>query len=422
MRKYRRKDFIMSKEIISSELHSSKTICIPIDSAEYNEIFQNPQKFREKLDTMIQIFPELFPDNIISGYCLKDYRTSQKLGIKIRRIKTKDNESWSIRPSFVMPYMSGFTSEVEKGLFLRKFNVPFWALAYVFGKDPMYWYRLETSLGRYSIVGTTIKSPDKLPEDVLADEKHTRMKGEKVYIATTVASECILGAEISKSAGTKDLTEAYSVFKEESQNIDPQYKPKSVNIDGWSATIKAWSFLFPAILIVLCFLHSFLSIKTRARKRFAVLFKVVSEKIWNIYYATNKRVFSQRVRRLREWAIKRLDENKFKEKVLGLCQKKKLFLKAYDRLTSHRTSNMLDRLMKFMDRHLFDMQYFHKNLKAAQLGIRAWALIWNFAPSSPVTVKKYSGQLSPAERLNGFRYHDNWLQNLMVSASRSGFR
>ena len=42
--------------------------------------------------------------------------------------------------------------------FLRKFAVPFWALSEVFGRSPMYWHRLECSLGRFSLVGTTVQA------------------------------------------------------------------------------------------------------------------------------------------------------------------------------------------------------------------------------------------------------------------------
>jgi hypothetical protein len=42
---------------------------------------------------------------------------------------------------------------VEKPLFLRRWGVPHWALAYVFGRDGQYWYRLENRLGRNSVVG-----------------------------------------------------------------------------------------------------------------------------------------------------------------------------------------------------------------------------------------------------------------------------
>jgi len=71
-----------------------------------------------------------------------------------------------------------------------------------------------------------------------------------------------------------------------------------------------------------------------------------------------------------------------------------------------------------MDRHLFNTQYFHGSPETAELSIRGWALIENFAPSSPHIIKKHDGWQSPAERLNQFRYHDSWLQNLLISASQ----
>jgi hypothetical protein len=38
--------------------------------------------------------------------------------------------------------MRGNTEDASKAIFLLKFNVPYWALAYVFGRDHMFWYRL----------------------------------------------------------------------------------------------------------------------------------------------------------------------------------------------------------------------------------------------------------------------------------------
>ena len=133
-----------------------------------------------------------------------------------------------------MPYMTGYTDDVENALFLRRFGVPYWALTHVFGHDDMYWQRLEERLGRNSIVGTTIKDPDKLLEDLLADEKHTRLNGEKAYIATTVGADCVLGASVVLQADEKSLKEAYGHFKTEDQNPSADYKPKTypLNILG----------------------------------------------------------------------------------------------------------------------------------------------------------------------------------------------
>ena len=61
-------------------------------------------------------------------------------------------------------------------------------------------------------------------------------------------------------------------------------------------------------------------------------------------------------------------------------------------------------------------------VRFAGLGPRGRALIHNFAPSCPWTVRESPYLRSPAERLNGRRYHPEWLQNLLVSASLGGHR
>jgi hypothetical protein len=83
---------------------------------------------------------------------------------------------------------------------------------------------------------------------------------------------------------------------------------------------------------------------------------------------------------------------------------------------------MIDRLMKSMDRHLFATCYCHGSIFSAELNIRGWALIQNFAPSNALTIKKYNGLKSPAERVNKFCYHEKWLKNFLISASLGGFR
>ena len=88
-----------------------------------------------------------------------------------RRIKLSNGQVYQIRPSFVMPYMIAKTDAIENALYLRRFGVPFDALAYVFGRDAMFWYRATISLGRNSLVGTTVKDPSRLPAHVVARAK-----------------------------------------------------------------------------------------------------------------------------------------------------------------------------------------------------------------------------------------------------------
>ena len=52
----------------------------------------------------------------------------------------------------------------------------------------MYWHRLECSLGRSSLVGTTVSAAGRLPRHLADDEKHTTLGGQKVYLAATATA------------------------------------------------------------------------------------------------------------------------------------------------------------------------------------------------------------------------------------------
>jgi hypothetical protein len=192
----------------------------------------------------------------------------------------------------------------------------------------------------------------------VADEKHSWLKGERVYIATTAAQDCILGASVAPSASQRALEKAYGVFASEAQALDADYAPETVNTDGWQATQGAWKALFTHITVILCFLHAFLKIRDRATKTLGDAFAQVQERVWEAYHAPSKRAFSQRLRRLREWAQTALPACVMKSHTLDLCGKRDQFSKSYDHPEAHRTSNMVDRLMRFWDRAFFNAQYF----------------------------------------------------------------
>jgi len=284
----------------------------------------------------------------------------------------------------------------------------------------MHWYRMATSFGRCSIVGTTVKDAEKLPLDLVADEKHTSILGEKVYGAMTVGGNCILGASICEGADEQNLTEGYKVFKEETHNLNPSYQPETVNVDGWDATTLSWRSLFPTISIMLCFLHSYLSVRNVSKK--TGFFEKISEFIWNIYKAENKKELSQKVRRLREWATKNIEKEVILKKLLSFCSKANAFKAHYDHPDGFRTSNMVDRLMRWADQYLFSMQYFHGTTKSAKQGFTAWAILRNFQPYCSRVERGKQSLLCAASELNGFSYHKNWLENLIVSISMNGYR
>lgn len=396
------------------------TICLPIAKDDYNALVGDPARFRTWIDQCFRVWPELFPKAFQNGYRLKDDRTSARTGVRLRRLRLKvTNESFSVRPSFLLPYMVGTSDDAQGPLFLRAFGVPFWALARVFGKTSMYWYRLEVSLGRNSIVGTTVRQAD-LPEHVLADEHHQTRDGDKNYIATTVAAGCCLGAALAPTANADDLTAAYGVFKQEAQNVKDGYQPRTVSVDGWASTHQAWQALFSLVVLLRCFLHGWLNI--RSRGKLSEAFHELSAKVWEAYHAPNRRSFAQRLRRVWEWSQAQSLSAWLLEQVQKLCGRSREYGVAYEHPGGHRTSNMLDRVMRSMNRYFDDGQHLHGSPEACGLHVRAWALLQNFRPWGPEAVRANDGRQSPAERLNGHRYHEDWLQNLQVSASLGGYR
>ena len=379
------------------------------------------QTYRDYLDTLMRVCPALFPPDMQAGYTWHDSRMSRKLpDVRLRRIKLKQadvdgsDQVWTLVPSFVMPYMTGYTDAVEKALFLRRFGVPYWALTYVFGRNDLYWQRLVERLGCYDLVGTTVKQADHLPEHLLADEKHTRINGEKAFIATTVAGDCVLGVSVALQADTPALTEAYGHFKAEAGRLKPDYQPQTVNTDGWSATQNAWQALFPLIVIIQCFLHAFITIRSCC-KRLAD-FPAVQQRVWDIYHAPTPQDFYRQVGDLYTWAQGRLQGAAWTA-IQKLCAKTGDFLLTFDYPDAYRTSNRLDRQMEPLDRCLYSARYFHGHRMSAEFQIRGWALLHNFCPYCPRSTIRTRYQ-SPAHQLNGFVYHDNWLHNLLISTSR----
>jgi len=391
---------------MASKITEKRTIILPISENMYELFMIDNEVSKKILSSFYEKIPECFPQEMSEGFILNGKTSpSKKLKFQMRKIRV-NGISYRIRPSFILPYNRTFTEEVSGPLFLLKFGVPFWAIAEVFGRNAMWWYRLYLSLSMFSVVGTTIRKSTKLPEDILVDEQHIKVRGKKAYVATTAANDCFLGMEVCPKANEEFLRQGYQIFKQESQNLNIEYEPLTVNTDGWSATQNVLKSLYPKIAVIECFLHAFLKVRDRSTKKLKSYFDIAADKIWNCYKASSKRQLAQQIRRLSEWATNNIIDSPMKENVLKLCKKKKKWMAHFDIPNAHRTSNMIDRLMRNMNRHAFNSQMFHGK-----------ELI-----STTKNRKNDNLLISPAARLNGFVYHHNWLHNLLVSASLNGFR
>jgi hypothetical protein len=284
-----------------------------------------------------------------------------------------------------------------------------------FGHSEMYWYRLVERLGRSSLVGTTVRDPARLPEHLAADEHHIDWAGQKGHVATTVGGGCILGVALTAAADDTHLREAYSVSAAEARDVAPEYAPKTVNTDGWVATRNAFQALSSTIAVVLCFLHGFLKIRDRRRKA-----SDPHRRVWEVYHAATAAEFRRRMEEFRSWCATQTWTASVGEMLEKLWTKTESYAAAYDHPGCHRTSNAVDRPMNRLCRLMYASRGLHGHQGSSESRLRGWASLMNFRPYAPRSncPRPYD---SPAHRLNGRRYHEHWLHNLMASTSLMGF-
>jgi hypothetical protein len=101
----------MGKADTKSATGNNRTTCAPVFPEIYCGNIQDTKNFRKCIDECVQSFPDLFPPEISSGYRMKDIYYSKKQTIPIRRIDIS-GIPYTIRPSFIMPYMIGVKSEL----------------------------------------------------------------------------------------------------------------------------------------------------------------------------------------------------------------------------------------------------------------------------------------------------------------------
>ena len=108
------------------------------------------------------------------------------------------------------------------------------------------------------------------------------------------------------------------------------------------------------------------------------------------------------------------------EMLTKLWNKTEFYVVAYSHQGCHRTSNAVDRPMNRLCRLMYANRGLHGHQGSSELRLRGWALLLTFAPTPSEQPAPHPRQ--SAHRLNGKRYHEHWLHNLMASTSLMGFR
>ena len=106
-----------------------------------------------------------------------------------------------------------------------------------------------------------------------------------------------------------------------------------------------------------------------------------------------------------------IDKGIVREKVLALCNKRAAFVQAYAHPGCHRTSDLVDRLLRRLDYHLSCAQDLHGSTEAAEEGLRGWASLHDFAPRVPGRFERL--------RVCGARRNVSMVSGITPSGSRT---
>lgn len=94
-------------------------ICLPFESeADYRNCVANPAQYRTYLMKLLAQHPELFPQEMAAGFSFHaTYHSRKQPELAVRRMSLRaTGVVFTLRPSFVMPDLSGRTDELEKAL------------------------------------------------------------------------------------------------------------------------------------------------------------------------------------------------------------------------------------------------------------------------------------------------------------------
>ena len=137
-----------------------------------------------------------------------------------------------------------------------------------------------------------------------------------------------------------------------------------------------------------------------------------------IDHSETAETFDERMSSFRGWFESKEQEwsKPVKEMTAKLFKRSDQYRESPNPPGCYRTSDQVDRLMNRMTRLMYSGSGIHGNHVASELRLRGWASMRNFVPYAQRSgeTRKY---LSPANKLNEHRYHDNWLENFQIFVS-----
>jgi len=178
-------------------------------------------------------------------------------GLTIWRIQcTSCRAVFTVLPHFVLRYRRMSPDVARQAFIATHGGLSLEWSATICHISPMALYRVICALGQHSLVTVLVKCRLPLPTYILADEKHSRCRTERVYLPTIVSGRVIwhLGYSDAKSAAA--FTASYGQFQQAALAHKPSYRVQGALTDGFDSTVSSMRTLFPRARLGFCLRHA----------------------------------------------------------------------------------------------------------------------------------------------------------------------
>lgn len=293
---------------------------------------------------------------------------------------------FTVLPHFVLRYSSLPPEVAKKALLATHGGLSLENCHLLLAVSVMCIFRLVCALGKGGIVLPLAKCGLKLPAYFVADEKHSYCLTSKVYLPTIVVGRVIwhMGYTQTKNAG--DFAHSYGIFKQQAEEIAPDYEPKAALTDGFESTRKSLLTIFPKIKLGNCLMHATKKVPSKLQQTATQTRQSLAGQFYRIFSQVPKLTLipvfevGQRLRHFVE-RVKKLTGDQNAERIKQwIDEKKQGWYTLLQDKKIPKTSTCLDQAHNYLDRKLFDMKGFHHPSGNQREFISGLALLYNIVP------------------------------------------
>jgi hypothetical protein len=346
-------------------------------------------------------------------------------GLTIWRIQcTNCKAVFTVLPHFVLRYRTMRPQAARDALLATHGGLSLEWCATICHISPMALYRLICALGQHRLVNVLVKCHLPLPAYILADEKHSKCRTERVYLPTIVSGRVLWHLGYSESQSAVAFTASYGQFQQAALEHEPSYRVQGALIDGFDSTTKSMRTLFPGARLGYCLRHALNKLPDKLVGLAAPVRKGLRSKFHTLLHRCRQRkslrvvALGQRLRRFVDHITSTVGEEHGGHVRHWIEDKKAGWYAVLEEPKMPAMSTLLDQTHNAIDRKLFAMKGFHHPGGSQAAFLTGLAHLYNLIPYQR---RAKNAGLCGVEVEGGRMPTSDWMLNLQILTS-GGYR